>query len=413
MSANLLDVAGQRRLTPAAWSTPPSCARAVMMATAALAIGLPPGAMQARADDVQVALVTIEQSGSTSVVSGTVVPYKEVVLAAQISGVVTFLAGREGERVTARQPLVAIDDTALRANRNAAVASAMAAEASLNDANVQYSREMWSPRTGKPTGMGFPGMMDQFFAPVTGQYAGPNNPGIERGADLHTRALGVDHARSQLLASRAQIEEIDSKIRDAQLTAPFEGVISQRMVEIGTTVQPGQPLMRFAFVDFLRIQSEVPVRLVSSLAKGQVVSAHIDVGGGIDVPARVSQIFPVADEQRHTVTVKFDLPKGVPGGPGMYAELQLLDPTSQALKVASVPARAVFQRGSLPAVIAVKDGKTSLRLVRVGSPLPQGRITILSGLEGNEQVVVADPSRLATMPLGEALNIGNVSSTHT
>ena len=168
-------------------------------------------------------------------------------------------------------------------------------------------------------------------------------------------------------------------------------------------MQPGQPLMRFAHVAYLRIQSEVPVRLVSALSKGQVVAARIDVGGGLDVPARVSQIFPVADEQRHTVTVKFDLPKGVPGGPGMYAELQLPDVQAQAVKLASVPAGAVFQRGSLPAVIAVKDGKTSLRLVRVGSALPGGRVAILSGLDGSEQVVVASPPVLATMPIGQPL----------
>lgn len=351
----------------------------------------------------QIAPVTVEASGSTATVSGTVVPYKEVVLSAQIPGEVTFLAGREGESFQAGQPLVAIDDTAIRAKREAAVAAAMSAEAMLRDANVQYSREMWAPRTGKPTGMGFPSMMDSFFAPMTGQYAGPNNPWVERSADLHSRARGVDEARSQLLASRATIEEIDTKIRDAKLTAPFDGVIAQRLVEIGTTVQPGQPLMRFAHVAYLRIQSEVPVRLVSALSKGQVVAARIDVGGGLDVPARVSQIFPVADEQRHTVTVKFDLPKGVPGGPGMYAELQLPDVQAQAVKLASVPAGAVFQRGSLPAVIAVKDGKTSLRLVRVGSALPGGRVAILSGLDGSEQVVVAPPPVLATMEIGKDL----------
>jgi multidrug efflux pump subunit AcrA (membrane-fusion protein) len=355
------------------------------------------------AADYELAPVTIERSGSASTVSGTVVPYKEVVLSAQIPGSVTFLAGREGETFQSGQALVRIDDTAIRAKREAAVAAAMSAEAVLRDANVQYSREMWAPRTGKPTGMGMPSMMDQFMSPFTGQYAGPSNPWVERSADLYGRARQVDEARSQLMASRAQIQEIDTKIRDAELTAPFDGVIAQRLVEIGTTVQPGQPLLKFAYVAFLRIQSEVPVRLVSSLSVGMIVPARIDVGGGIEVSARVAQIFPVADEQRHTVTVKFDLQKGVPGGPGMYAEVQLPDPNAQAYRLASVPAAAVFQRGSLPAVIAVKDGKTSLRLVRVGGPIGNGRVGVLSGLDDVEQVVVASPSTLATMPIGEQL----------
>ncbi len=361
------------------------------------------GVGAAHAADFVLAPVTIEQSGSTSTVSGTVVPYKEVVLSAQIPGEVTFLAGREGESFQTGQPLVAIDDTAIRAKREAAVAAAMSAEAVLRDANVQYSREMWAPRTGKPTGMGMPSMVDSFMSPFSGQYAGPSNPWVERSADLYTRARGIDEARSQLLAARAQIQEIDTKIRDAQLMAPFDGVIAQRLVEIGTQVQPGQPLMKFAYVGFLRIQSEVPVRLVSSLSQGMIVPARIDVGGGIEVSARVSQIFPVADEQRHTITVKFDLQKGVPGGPGMYAEVQLPDPSAQAVKLTSVPAAAVFQKGSLPAVIAVKDGRTSLRLVRTGGPIGNGRVGVLSGLDDVERVVVASPSTLATMPVGVAL----------
>ncbi|MFY9642022.1 MAG: efflux RND transporter periplasmic adaptor subunit [Rhodomicrobium sp.] len=360
-----------------------------------------PGA--AYAAGYEVAPVTIEQSGSTATVSGTVVPFKEVVLSAQIPGEITFLAGREGESFQPGQPLVAIDDTAIRAKREAAVAAAMSAEAMLRNANVQYSREMFSPQTGKPTGMALPGMMDQFMSPFSGQYAGQNNPWIDRSANLYAQARQIDEARSQLMAARAQIQEIDTKIRDAQLTAPFDGVISQRLVEIGTPVQPGQPLMKFSYVEFLRIQSEVPVRLVSTLSKGMIVPAHIDVGGGVDISARVAQIFPVADEQRHTVTVKFDLQKGVPGGPGMYAEVQLPDPGAQAVRLTSVPAAAVFQKGSLPAVIAVKDGRTSLRLVRVGGPVGNGRLGVLSGLDDVERVVVADPSTLATMPIGVAL----------
>ncbi|MGO9547560.1 MAG: efflux RND transporter periplasmic adaptor subunit [Rhodomicrobium sp.] len=377
-------------------SSKTACAWAVVW----LGLTAPAAALGA---DYELAPVTIEQSGSTATVSGTVVPYKEVMLSAQIPGEVTFLAGHEGETFTAGQPLVAIDDTAIRAKREAAVASAMSAEAMLRDANVQYSREMWAPRTGKPTGMGLPSMMDQFMNPMTGANAGPTNPWVERSADLYSRARSVDEAKSQLMGARAQIQEIDTKIRDAQLSAPFDGVIAQRLVEIGTQVQPGQPLMKFSYVGFLRIQSEVPVRLVSSLSKGMIVPAHIDVGGGIEVSARVAQIFPVADEQRHTITVKFDLQKGVPGGPGMYAEVQLPDPAAQAFRLTSVPAAAVFQKGSLPAVIAVKDGKTSLRLVRVGGPVGNGRLGVLSGLDDVEKVVVASPSTLATMPVGVAL----------
>ena len=115
---------------------------------------------------------------------------------------------------------------------------------------------------------------------------------------------------------------------------------------------------------------------------------HEDVGGGVPVQARVSQVFPMADASRHTVTVKFDLPSGLPGGPGMYAEVMLPDPSSHASALPTVPKEALLWRGSLPAVMVMKDGRPTLRVVRVGASLPNGRVTILSGLSGGEDVVL-------------------------
>ena len=172
------------------------------------------------------------------------------------------------------------------------------------------------------------------------------------------------------------------------IPSPFDGVIVQKLVEQGDTVQPGQPLMKVAYVAYLRIQAEVPVGLVSSLRIGEFLPARIDVGQGVPVQARVSQIFPMADTSRHTVTVKFDLPSGLPGGPGMYAEVMIPDHSTLAAAMPSVPREAIVWRGSLPAVMILKDGKPTLRVVRIGTPMPDGRLTILSGLEGGEQVIL-------------------------
>lgn len=342
----------------------------------------------AQAQQYQTAPVTVDRTGHLTTIGGTVIPYKEVTLTAQIPGQVEKVAGREGDPARAGQVMVAINDDALQASKKAAEAQLIAAEASLRNAHVQYSRELWSPRTGQPTGMGLPSMMDSFMRPFTGQYAGGNDPWVRRYADLYGQAKGVDDARTSILSARANIEQLDAKIRDASLTSPFDGVIVKKMVEEGDTVQPGQPLMQIAYVTYLRIQAEVPVGLVSSLRIGEFVPARIDVGDGVPVQARVSQVFPMADASRHTVTVKFDLPSGLPGGPGMYAEVMLPDPSSHASVLPTVPKDAIVWRGSLPAVMVMKDGKPTLRVVRVGATLPNGRVSILSGLTGGEQVVL-------------------------
>ncbi len=344
----------------------------------------------------KLAIAEVMQVGDAAVVGGTVVPYKEVVLAAQTPGLVRFIAGREGDTFRSNTLLVQIDDDDLQARRRASVAEITAAQNAQSNARIQYSRELISPTINRnltrPTGFGVPSMFDYFMSRPMSNFTGQSNTWVERYADLHTQSNAFSEASGRLARAWASLEEIDTKIRDARLAAPFDGVIVAKLVEVGDTVQPGQALLRFAYVDYLRIQAEVPVRLVASLERGMFVPARLDVGTGIIVNARVSQIYPIADQSRHTVTVKFDLPRGVPGGPGMYAEIRVPDAASQAKQVPTVPRRALVQRGSLLGVYVMRDGEPTLRLVRVGSATEGDRVTIISGLKGGEQVVV-DPPR--------------------
>jgi multidrug efflux pump subunit AcrA (membrane-fusion protein) len=153
------------------------------------------------------------------------------------------------------------------------------------------------------------------------------------------------------------------------------------------------PLITFAFTDYLRIDAEVPVRLAAGLSIDMIVSARLDVGG-IIVDAKVAQIFPVADPKRHTVRVKFDLPFDTPGGPGMYAEVTVPDNSMPARSEQSVPAEALIWRGSLPSVFVIENGKPSLRIVRVGYPTADGRVSVVSGLSGGEEVILNPPATL-------------------
>ncbi len=137
------------------------------------------------------------------------------------------------------------------------------------------------------------------------------------------------------------------------------------------------------------------MRLAAGLSEGMLVPARLDSGGG-PVEARVAQIYPVADPKRHTVTVKFDLPLGTRGGPGMYAEVTVPDASVPAQAQASVPPEALVWRGSLPSIFVLENGVPSLRIVRVGYPLADGSISVVSGLVGGETVILSPPSSLVS-----------------
>jgi len=321
-------------------------------------------------------------------ISGTVVPFREVTLTAQIGGRVTLVAGAEGDFFDRDEVLVAISDERLTAQRRQSLAELRSAEAAMREAQMQYGREVAAPRSrdiGQMPGMGIPSMFDQLITRPAGAIAGLGDPAIERQADLHSRFVGVDQAAARWEQARSRLDEIDSAIRDTRSVAPFSGLIMRKHVEEGDTVQPGQPLISFGHVEFLRVEADIPARLVGRLRVGDMVRVTLDVGP-TEVDARVAQIFPIADPQRHTVTVKFDLPRGVPGGPGMYADVHIPGAETSEGTV-RIPLSAIVPGGALPRVAVVEaDGTVRVRMVRLGA-VQGGMITVLSGLEAGERIL--------------------------
>ena len=163
----------------------------------------------------------------------------------------------------------------------------------------------------------------------------------------------------------------------------------KKHIEVGDTIQPGQPLLTFANLDYLQISIDVPSRLTPGLTDGMMLLAELDISKQ-RVPVRVAQIYPMADAKRHTVKVKFDLPQGV-SAPGMYAKVLVPDFNAPSTELPVIPTSAIRYKGSLPGVyVKGKDGRPELRLIRVGEELGQGFSSVLSGVKPGEQVL-ADP----------------------
>ncbi len=322
---------------------------------------------------------------NTITLGGTVIPEKEVTLSAQLPGRINVLAGEEGNRFPKDTILIAIDDTELKAKRQAAVATWMKADSALRTAGVQYQRELVSPDSldKAPGGMGLPFLFDEMITEPMSDMMGNADPGMDRYATLQKFNSQIEQARSSLSQARFQIEAIDAKLRDSQGLAPFDGVIIEKMVEIGDTVQPGMPLLKFADISHLQIQVEVPARFISGLSEGMILNAKLDVGGWVKV--RVAQIFPIADRKRHTITVKFDLPKNTTTGAGQYAQVEVHDVSSDAKKLPVIPRSALVPRGSLPSVYVVNEGKRELRVLRLGNTYGD-EVTVISGLKAGEVI---------------------------
>ena len=352
------------------------------------------GMMQNNPVVPQIITVSNTQTGTSIVIGGTVVPLREVTLSAQIPGRIEYLAGIEGDWFDAGQVIAAVDDDDLQAKRQQAIANINGQMSAVQNAQVQYSREFWSPQSrniGRMPGMALPSMFDTFFTRPFGSAMGLGNPLLDRQADLYSQNSQLGLARSQHIGAISQLQEIDAMLRDTRAVAPFSGVVVKKLVEVGDTVQPGQPLFKFADARYLQIQVEVPARLMSGIRQDMIVPAILDIGH-TQLSARVAQIYPMADTKRHTVTVKLDLPEGIPGGPGMYAEVMLPDVNAPVNVLPVIPNSAVVWRGSLPAVFVLNEkNKSELRLLRLGETIDNRNVSVLSGLRAGERIY-AQPS---------------------
>ena len=334
--------------------------------------------------------------GNSSVLGGTVIPYKEVVLNAQMPGRVTLISGSEGDSFTKGALLVSLDDDDLQAKRQAVLARIYGADSALRNSRAQYNRELWSPAsrdaTRQTTGMGMPSMFDSMFTRNFATMFDAGEPGLNRQTDLIAQGTGMNQAYAGFLEAQAGLAELDAKIRDTKSMAPFDGVITDKLVEVGDTVQPGQPLLKFAHIKYLRVKVDVPVRLVKNLKLKQMLPVRLD-GSDEDVMARVSRIYPVADSSRHTVKIKLDLPTDAVAGPGMYARVKI--PTADKASnggSAVVPETAIIRRGSLPSVFILNsEGIAEMRIVRTGLRTDKGMVVISSGLSGDEQIIDNPP----------------------
>lgn len=340
--------------------------------------------------------------GATFTLGGTVVPYKDVTLSAQMPGRVLNIAGAEGDYFEEGEVLVEIDDKELHAQQQAAWAALRDAEAAIRNAQTQYSRELIAPQARSPSampGMGMPTLFDQFFTRPLGSMMGQGDPQLERYSNLYGQRTQVEQAQNAYMRAQSQLRQIEAKFRDAKSIAPFDGVLVNKFVEVGDTVQPGQPLVEFADVRSLQIQVEVPARLMP-VREGQVLEARLDVSDK-PVKVRVARVFPMADPQRHTVTVKFDIQPGTPAAPGMYAEVMIPDNKSQVQNVIVVPTSALIQRGSLPMVeVARPNGERELRVVRLGEYVDGRNVTVLSGLRPGEVIFIQGQSPAPVGPAG-------------
>jgi RND family efflux transporter MFP subunit len=200
---------------------------------------------------------------------------------------------------------------------------------------------------------------------------------------------GVKDLEEALRIAEAGYQEARTMFGYTTVTAPFDGLVAEKMVNIGDLASPGTPLLALESSRRLQIVVEVPEAFAQQIRQDSELPFMVPAAD-FSGKGRVAEIAPVADPLSRTATVKIAIEAQPRLRPGQFARVTLAGPAVTALLV---PASALVTFGQMEQVFVVQDNKARLRLVRSGSR-NNGMVEIISGLGGGEQVVTSNASNL-------------------
>ena len=320
-------------------------------------------------------------------VGGVVRAQTTAAIAARVVAPVLEVRVAPGDRVRAGQIVAVLDGRDLHAEARAAAAASAAAadgaaaaraeeqsaQAALVLARASYARidTLHSKRSATPQ------ELDEAMAALKAA----ESRVAAAAAHVQEAAAGVVRAA----ASRDAAAATESFLR---LAAPFDGVVTEKLIEPGNMATPGLPLLRLEDTRSFRVDLRVDESRASRIVPGLAVDVALDdEAGKPHVAGTVTEVSRSVDAGERASLVKVAL-AAVPGTlrSGAFARVRIPGPARRAL---TVPAEAVVSQGQVTSVFVIENRIARLRLVRLRDR------EVLAGLEDGEVVIVAPPAGLA------------------
>jgi HlyD family secretion protein len=372
-------------LVPASLGIP-----AVAAGPAAAAEGV---AAAPRPPSVSVVSAVAGRIAETVVVTGTLVPRREILVAPEIDGLaIVEILAEEGDEVAAGQVLARLSpDTvaAQLARAEAAVARADAAwlrvEPAADQAEAQIAE---AEATRVRVGM------------ALSRAETLQERGVVSAETLEERLANAKIADARLLSARqalrlaraerqvaeAERRELQIRLDRTEIRAPVAGIVSRRTARIGALASmAGDQLFRIIAEGVIELDADVPETVLAKLRRDQ--GAEVQPAGLPEgLAARVRLVSPEVDPATRLGRVRIALDGGPVPGLAVGAFGRAVVEVDRREDATLVPQSAVLYGAGGASVQVVKDGVVSTRPVRVGLRA-EGRAEIREGLAPGEEVV--------------------------
>lgn len=282
--------------------------------------------------------------------NGTVEPYRFAKLASPAEGPVLNLRAREGDKIIAGKPLLAIG----RRTGVTALIASLTEELQKEEDNLNRTRRLVERRA---------------------------LPGEQ-----------LDNALASFERAKARLASARESERDYQIRAPFSGIVSRLLVNEGDFVSPRAGLVEIYDPTTLVLRATVSERYAALLKMDMPAAVTLDAYPKQSFSGRISRLYPYLDDRTRTRTIEISINEKVDLLPGMFGRIRLVIAKVPDALTIPVKALLVTPRGS-SVVFVARDGKAVQRKLTAGIE-DNGRLQVLAGVKSGEQVIVLGNEKL-------------------
>jgi HlyD family secretion protein len=352
------------------------------VAVAALLIWVRRGGVTLRAPEVtttRIALVTPTQASTVLTASGYIVARSKAEISPKSVGRIAWLNLEEGQKVKKGELVARLESQELEAQKKQYLATVEQVAAQLENAkrDRERARALLADKIGT---------QQAFDA-----------------ADAQVRSL-----EAQIASIGQQVRYTEELIKNAEIYAPIDGVVTVKKAFLGETVAPqgfggaGSAGATFAVIvdlSSLEMEADINEQNLGKLSLGQPAEVTLDAYPDHPYKARLRQIVPTADRQKGSVKVKVELlDKDARVLPEMSCRVVFLDPNAKPAAGTSpkvmVPAASVVEVDGRKGALFVDGDRAQFRPLELGAS-PGSQIEVRSGASGGEEIV-ADAAGVRT-----------------
>ncbi len=334
---------------------------------------------------------------------GTLFPFDEAIISAEVDGPLVEVLADLGDQVKEGQVLARISDEEQRylvAQQEAQLRQSLERLGLKNeDDRLKDVEEAPDVRRARA---------DLFDAEsrykrvreLVDQGIGPQSDLDQALARFQAAQAAYDQTRNQTRNLLQEVERFKAalnlqrkKLRDTVVRAPFAGYVKERQAVAGAYVRANSPLFTLVKIDPIRLRIEVPERMSPWVRPGQEVEVTVEAFADRKFTGKVWRISPTVDQTKRTFVVEalIQNPRNELK-PGSYARARIQ--TEKAETITVVPARAVlYVLGANKSFVVKPDSTIEVREVKLGDRLPD-EVEILEGLQPGETVAVSNLARL-------------------